>query len=77
MLTSVFKCLHCNCYPLYMKDMFNVRTGSYSLRGTNVLKLATPKTTKYGLNSFKYFVAKIWNSLAESVRTEPTILSFK
>ena len=32
MLTSVFKCLHYNSYPLYMKDMFNVRTGNYSLR---------------------------------------------
>ena len=57
--------------------MFNVRTGNYSLRGTNILKLATAKTTKYEINSFKYFVAKNWNSLPESVRTEPTILSFK
>ena len=40
-------------------------------------KLVTPKTTTYGLNSFKYFAAKNWNSLPESVRTEPTMLSFK
>ena len=60
-----------------MKDMFNVRTDNYSLGGTNILKLATPKTTTYGLNSFKYFAAKNWNSLPESVRTEATILSFK
>ena len=33
-------------------------------------KLVTPKTTTYGLNSFKYFAAKNWNSLPESVRTE-------
>ena len=78
MLTSVFKCLHYSSYPLYTKDLFiNVRTGNYSLRGTNILKLATPKSIAYGLNSFKYFAAKNWNSLPESVRTEPTILSFK
>ena len=77
MLTSVFKCLHYNSYPLYMKDMFNVRNSNYSIRGTNILKLATPKTTTYGLNSFKYFAAKNWNSLPVSERTEPTILSFK
>ena len=63
MLRSVFKCLHHNSYPLYMKDMFNVRTGNYTLRGTNILKLATPKTTTYGFNSFKYFAVKNWNSL--------------
>ena len=42
-----------------------------------LIKLVTPKTTTYGLNSFKYFAAKNWNSLPESVRTEPTMLSFK
>ena len=60
-----------------MKNVFNVRTSNYSIRGTNILKLATPKTTTYGLNSFKYFAAKNWNSLPESARTEPTMLSFK
>ena len=34
-----------------------------------ILSLPDPKTTIYGLHSFSYLAAKLWNSLPESLRT--------
>ena len=34
MILSVFKCLHFDKYPKYLKDLFNLRSSTYSLRGT-------------------------------------------
>ena len=34
-----------------------------------ILSLPDPKTTTYGLHSFSYLAAKLWNSLPESLRT--------
>ena len=53
-------------HPVYMKQMFSVRSVSYSLRGSNILSLPKPS---YGLNSFCYLASKLWNSLPENYRT--------
>ena len=50
-------------YPIYIRNMFTLRTTSYNLRGNYILTLPVPKTTTYGLCSFSYHVAKLWNSL--------------
>ena len=42
-------------------------------RGTDILSLCKPVTTTYGLNSFRYFAAKNWNSLPNNVRSESTL----
>ena len=56
-------------YPIYMKNMFSLRTTSYNLRGNYNLTLPVPKTTSYGLRSFSYHAVKLWNSLPDNVRT--------
>ena len=43
----------------------------------NILSLCKPATTTYGLNSFRYFASKKWNSLPNNVRSEPTLSGFK
>ena len=63
MVLNIFKCLHLNAY---MKQMFSLRSVSYSLRGSNILSLPKPSTTSYGLNSFCYLSSKLWNSLPEN-----------
>ena len=35
MVLNIFKCLHLNGHPAYMKQMFYLRSVSYSLRGSN------------------------------------------
>ena len=39
-----------------------------TLRGNNMLSVPKVNTTKYGLNSFKYFAVKQWNSIPNELR---------
>ena len=52
-----------------MRNMFTLRTTSCNSRGNYILTLPVPKTTTYGLHSFSYHAAKLWNSLLDLVRT--------
>ena len=66
-----------NNYPSYMKDMFTLRSVRYNLRGNYILSLPKPKTTTYGLHSFSYLSAKMWNSLSDDLRTCDQFYEFK
>ena len=69
MILTIFKCLHFSDYPRYLKDMFRLRSSTYSLRGHNMLCLPKPLTTSYGINSFSYLAAISWNYLPDYHRT--------
>ena len=69
MIRSIFKCLHFCDYPIYLKDMFHLRSSTYYLRGHNMLSLLKPLTTSYGINSFSYLAATSWNSLPDHHHT--------
>ena len=45
-----------------------MRNNKYDLRGNNTLSLPKVNTTKHGLNSFRYFAAKQWNSIPNELR---------
>ena len=80
MLITIHKCLNCNSFPKYLKDMFSLRQSEYSFRKTNILSLCKPVTSTYdtyGLNSFRYFASKNWNSLPDNVRSESTLSDFR
>ncbi len=77
MLITIYKCLNYDSFPKYLKDMLTLCQSEYSLRGTNILALCKPVTTTYGLNSFRYFASKTWNSLPNNVRSEPTLTGFR
>ena len=76
MQITIYKCLHYESFPKYLKDMLTLRQPLYSSRRNNILSLCKPATTTYGLNSFRYFASKKWNSLP-NVRSEPTSSGFK
>ena len=69
MLLILFKSLYFDNYPKYLKDLFVLRSTTYSLRGTNILSLPKPYTTTYGLQSFRYLATKSWNSLPDYFRS--------
>ena len=49
----------------------------HDLRGNNnTLSLPKVNTTKYGLNSFRYFAAKQWNSIPNELRLRAGGLEF-
>ena len=75
--TCIFKCLHFDKYPCYLKQLVKLRSTAYSLRGTNILSLPKPSTTTYGLNSFSYSSAKYWNSLPDHFRKTVDYSEFK
>ena len=79
MLITIYKCLNYESFSKYLKDMhmLTLRQSVYSSRRANILSLCKPATTTYGLNSFRYFASKKWNSLPNNVRSEPTLSGFK
>ena len=76
-LITIFKCLHLQFYPKYLKNLLTLRSTTYFLRGTDIFSLYKPASTSYGLHSFKYFEGKIWNSLPEKIANEPILTNFK
>lgn len=67
-LILLYKSLFFTHFPAYMRGMFSHRSSSYNLRGNYILSLRKPRTTSYGLNSFLYFSAKLWNTLPDYIR---------
>ena len=68
-LIILYKSLFFTNYPGYLNNMFKFRLSSYNLRGNYILSLPKPKTTTYGLHSFSYLAASLWNSLPDTLRT--------
>jgi hypothetical protein len=54
--------------PLFLQDLVQFRNSSYNFRYQNTLELSTPRTTRYGKNSFRYATATLWNSFPNHVR---------
>ena len=77
MLLVVYKSLHFNDYPRYLKDLFTLRSVTYSLRGTDILALPKPLTTTYGLHSVRYLASRTWNSLPDTYRLDTSPNEFK
>ena len=55
MVIIIFKCVHLEPYPQYLKELLSVRSVDYSMRGTDILSLPKPVTTTYGLNSLRLY----------------------
>ena len=62
--------------PTCIKELVKMRDNKYDLRGNNTLSLPKVNTTKYGLNSFRYFAAKQWNSIPNELRLRAGGLEF-
>ena len=69
MLILLYKSLFLTKYPIYMQNMFTLRSTSYNLHSNYILTLPVPKTITYGLRSFSYHAANQWNSLLDFFRT--------
>ena len=55
----------------------NVKHHSYSFRYTNTAVLPQVRTTTYGLKSFRFSAAKLWNSLPNEFRSITSFNQFK
>ncbi|CAM1330052.1 Uncharacterised protein r2_g3912 [Pycnogonum litorale] len=63
--------------PLYLHDLISMKENKYSFRYKHMASIPRVRTTRYGLNSFKYFAAKTWNELPEHFKQEASFGQFK
>ena len=75
MLILIYNSLH-NEAPIFVQELLQHR-GYTSLRGKLILKIPKVRTTKNGLNSFKYLASKFWNELSDEERTAKNLVCFK
>jgi hypothetical protein len=63
--------------PLYLQNVITMKNNSYSFRYSNLTDIPQVRTTNYGLNSFRFRAAKLWNSLPDSFRQISSFNQFK
>ena len=66
---SVFKTIQFETMPKYMRGLFQMRNTEGNLRGSRKLVIPYVNTTTYGLQSFRYTTANMWNKLTEDLRS--------
>ena len=63
--------------PDYNKDLINTKQSNYTFRRENQASLPAAESTRYGLRSFRYETARIWNSLPNDLRLVESFPQFK
>ena len=72
MCILIYKVIH-GIRPTPLRNLLTLRSKSRNLRVELILVQSRVITTKYGLNTFRYYEPKIWNSLNDELRTSPTL----
>ncbi len=76
MATEIFKALY-DSTPIYIRDIFQEKDKIDNLCSTVSLKQPKCDTVNYGLNSFRYKGAKIWNDLPNKIKNSITLAELK
>ncbi len=76
MATEIFKALH-GSTPIYISDLFEEKDKIYNLRSTISPQQRKCNTVTYGLNSFRYKGANIWNDLPNKIKNSITLSQLK
>ena len=73
---EVFKSLN-DLNPTFMKEMFIQKETPYNLRDSHILFQPKFNKIRYGMNTFEYYGAHIWNVLPNHIKESTTISTFK
>jgi hypothetical protein len=73
---ETFKIIHKQS-PSYLHDLISIKDQKYNFRHQDKAVLPRVRTTRYGLNSFRYNAAQIWNELPNHFRQETSLEHFK
>ena len=76
LLTEVFKIINQDC-PSLLYVMFTLKISKRIFRRKNSVIVLRRNTTRYGLNSFTYLGAKLWNRLPNHIKTIADLQEFK
>ena len=75
MVSEVYKIVN-DIAPDYIKDLINIKKSTYNFRRENQASLPAVKIKRYGLRSFRYEAALIWNSLPNDLRLSESFPQF-
>ena len=76
MACEVYKIFHQMC-PEYIQNLVNLRVSSYNLRGDKIADIPRVNSTRFGLRSFRYEAARVWNSLPNELRVVESYPQFR
>ncbi len=74
---NIWLCLLLGSTPIYIRDFFEEMDKIYNWHPTVSLKQPKCNTVTYGLISFQYKGAKIWNDLPNKIKNSITLAEFK
>ena len=72
---ETFKIIHKNS-PSYL-HLINIKLQNYNFRSQETAVLPRVRTTRYGLKTFRYNAAQIWNELPNHFRQETSLEHLK
>ena len=64
--TEIYKTLN-NLNPIFMKEIFSLKTHNYPIRTQN-LNYLNPRTVSYGVESFGYKGSQIWKRIPKEIQ---------
>ena len=73
---ETFKIIHRKS-PQYLHDLIDIKARSYNFRSKNTTAVPRVRTTMYGIKSFRYNAAQIWNELPNHCRQESSLILFR
>ena len=76
MASEVFKIVN-KISPEYIQNLVNIKVSSYNFRNENTAEVPRVKTTRYGIKSFRFEAARIWNSLPNEMRITDSYPHFR
>ena len=77
-LIHVYKMLHLDSFPIYLKTMVEVYVPGRSLRSSDSHQLCVPRSHNvYGDRTFARFAPIAWNALPFELKCAGSLLSFK
>ena len=77
MMKTVFKTIQFETMPKYIRGLFQMMNIERHLRGSRKLVIPYVNTTTYGLHSFRYTSANMWNKLTEDLRSITSLNEFR
>lgn len=76
LLCEVFKSVNC-LNPDFMQLIFKPKTVPYNLRNRDLMCLPSASSQRFGTESFVFRGSLLWNYVHQSVKSKPTLLSFR
>ena len=77
MAAGVYKAIHGYKVPRGIGELLHERSTNNNLTGKHILELLKVNTTTYGLPSWRYTAAKIWNALPDQFHAANNIETFR